>query len=187
LDLDLKGVVGPILIHQIKSRTPAIKILLASSGYDPFLWSLCLQAGAEGVINKTEQASEFINAIDTVLKQNVYACKKVIEILVQLSAHKSHDSVISSIQGLCRRELLVFELLGCGYGPSQIAQVMKISVKTVESYTARIKVKMEIKRNRDLRKYAIRWRNRRNNRALYNKEVSAKASFGSKVVKFSTD
>lgn len=56
---------------------------------------------------------------------------------------------------LSRREGEVFRLLGCGYGPSQTAAELQVSVKTVEGYLARIKKKLSIGNARTLRQYAI--------------------------------
>ena len=56
---------------------------------------------------------------------------------------------------LSKREGEVFQLLGCGYGPSQTAEELNLSVKTVEGYLARIKKKLSIDDARTLRQYAI--------------------------------
>jgi DNA-binding NarL/FixJ family response regulator len=56
---------------------------------------------------------------------------------------------------LSHREREIFQLLGCGYGPSQTAEELKVSVKTVEGYLARIKKKLNIADARTLRQYAI--------------------------------
>jgi DNA-binding NarL/FixJ family response regulator len=56
---------------------------------------------------------------------------------------------------LSKREGEVFQLLGCGYGPSQTAQELQLSVKTVEGYLERIKKKLGIGDSRTLRQYAI--------------------------------
>jgi DNA-binding NarL/FixJ family response regulator len=59
---------------------------------------------------------------------------------------------------LSRREEEVFQLLGCGYGPSQTAKELQVSVKTVEGYLARIKKKLSIGDARTLRQYAVQQR-----------------------------
>ena len=56
---------------------------------------------------------------------------------------------------LSKREGEVFQLLGCGYGPSQTADELHVSVKTVEGYLDRIKKKLHIGDARTLRQYAI--------------------------------
>ena len=56
---------------------------------------------------------------------------------------------------LSQREGEVFQLLGCGYGPSQTAEELQVSVKTVEGYLARIKKKLHIGDARTLRQHAI--------------------------------
>ena len=56
---------------------------------------------------------------------------------------------------LSKREGQVFHLLGWGYGPSQTAEELQVSVKTVEGYLERIKKKLHIGDSRTLRQYAI--------------------------------
>jgi DNA-binding NarL/FixJ family response regulator len=61
------------------------------------------------------------------------------------------------VDTLSDRELEVFQLLGSGYGPSQIADELHLSVKTVEGYKARIKEKLLLKDARELVQQAIQW------------------------------
>jgi DNA-binding NarL/FixJ family response regulator len=56
---------------------------------------------------------------------------------------------------LSKREGEVFQLLGCGYGPTQTAEELHLSIKTVEGYLGRIKKKLHIADARTLRQYAI--------------------------------
>ena len=67
----------------------------------------------------------------------------------QSAPGESHPSNLSD------REQQVFQLLGCGYGPSQTAEELRVSVKTIESHLARIKRKLHIANARTLRQYAI--------------------------------
>jgi DNA-binding CsgD family transcriptional regulator len=63
----------------------------------------------------------------------------------------------SPISELTDRELEVFRLIGEGHGTRQIAEELHISVKTVESYQAHIKVKLSLKNARELVQRAIQW------------------------------
>ena len=66
---------------------------------------------------------------------------------------RSKPSIARS--SLSEREAQVFQLLGCGYGPSQTAEELQVSVKTVEGYLGRIKKKLHIGDARTLRQFAI--------------------------------
>jgi DNA-binding CsgD family transcriptional regulator len=63
----------------------------------------------------------------------------------------------SPIADLTDRELEVFRLIGDGHGTRQIAEELRISVKTVESYQAHIKEKLSLKNGRELVQRAIQW------------------------------
>ncbi|HTS17979.1 MAG TPA: helix-turn-helix transcriptional regulator [Verrucomicrobiae bacterium] len=73
----------------------------------------------------------------------------------QKTAVNGSPAATSESPSLSRREAEVFQLLGCGYGPSQTAEELKLSVKTVEGYLGRIKKKLRISDARTLRQYAI--------------------------------
>ena len=62
------------------------------------------------------------------------------------------------IARLSDRELEVFRLIGAGLGTRQISEDLRISIKTVESYQAHIKEKLELQSSRDLVQRAIEWR-----------------------------
>ncbi|HVM60902.1 MAG TPA: helix-turn-helix transcriptional regulator [Verrucomicrobiae bacterium] len=75
--------------------------------------------------------------------------------ILRKAAVKSHRATTSDRPSLSKREGEVFQLLGCGYGPSQTAEELRVSVKTVEGYLDRIKKKLHIGDARTLRQYAI--------------------------------
>jgi DNA-binding NarL/FixJ family response regulator len=79
------------------------------------------------------------------------------KLLRKMAAAGKTDTIGTSIDGLSDRELEVFRLIGHGYKPSKIAQSMHLSVKTVETYRARIKEKLNLADADELLRYAIQW------------------------------
>jgi len=77
------------------------------------------------------------------------------KVLQKVAMSESTTTTTAHFAGLSQREGEVFQLLGCGYGPSQTAEQLQVSVKTVEGYLARIKKKLSIGDARTLRQYAI--------------------------------
>ena len=61
------------------------------------------------------------------------------------------------IERLTDRELRVLELIGQGFGTRRIGEQLRISMRTVETYRARIKDKLQLKDASELLQYAIRW------------------------------
>ena len=76
--------------------------------------------------------------------------------LRKLAASKV-DTVSDPMDSLSDRELEIFRLIGQGYKPSKIAKSMHLSVKTVETYRARIKEKLNLADADELLRYAIQW------------------------------
>ena len=72
-------------------------------------------------------------------------------------AEKPMDREGSPVDSLSDRELQVFQLIGRGYKSLQIANVLNIGVKTVESYREQIKVKLNLDHSSQLTQYAIEW------------------------------
>ena len=64
---------------------------------------------------------------------------------------------ISPVDVLSKRELEVFRLIGAGKSTSGMAKQFHLSVKTVETYRSRIKVKLCLKHNKELIQGAMRW------------------------------
>lgn len=62
-----------------------------------------------------------------------------------------------SVACLSDRELEVFGLIGQGMGPTQIAEQLHLSVKTIETYREKIKKKLDLNSARELTRCAMRW------------------------------
>jgi DNA-binding NarL/FixJ family response regulator len=63
----------------------------------------------------------------------------------------------SPLEVLTDRELEVFQMLGRGLGTRQIAEELRLGIKTVESYQARIKEKLQLADGRKLLQHAVQW------------------------------
>ena len=66
----------------------------------------------------------------------------------------------SPVEQLSDRELEVFQLLGQGFETRRVAQVLGVSIKTVQAYCARIKEKLELANASELLREAVRWNER---------------------------
>jgi len=62
-----------------------------------------------------------------------------------------------SLEELSNREMHIFQMLGSGLGPRQIAQSLSLSVKTIESHRENIKHKLHMRSSRELRVRAAKW------------------------------
>jgi len=157
IDLTMEGAHGTDLIKDITCRYQGLLVLVLSMHDEPLYAERALRAGARGYVTKREGAEKIRQAILRVLAGEIQVSKTVeARILKEASAGRSIATGLP-VDSLSDRELEVFQLLGNGYGPSQIADELHLSVKTVEGYMARIKEKLLLKDARQLVQQAIQW------------------------------
>jgi DNA-binding NarL/FixJ family response regulator len=157
VDLSLKNSSGMELIKDARARWPHLPILVVSMHDENLYAERVLRAGAQGFITKQEATRNILAAIRRVLSGQIYLNEKTAStVLSRLTAH-SKPRGNSSVDLLAERELQVFELTGEGLSIREIAERLHIDVKTVETYRARIKEKLNLKSSSELLQMAIRW------------------------------
>lgn len=157
LDLALKNSSGIDLIHQFRFERVRIPILVLSMHGEEFYAHRCLLAGASGYIKKQEASLSVIKAIRNILSGKLHVSEKLMtHILTQLRFSKDTPQE-SPIDHLTDREMQVFRLIGQGMLPSDIANRLNLSVKTVGSHKERIKEKMGFKHGGELVRFAVLW------------------------------
>jgi DNA-binding NarL/FixJ family response regulator len=157
VDISLKDSSGIELIKSLKQSQPEVAVLVLSMHEESFYAERVLRAGARGYIMKRETTKKVIDAIRRVLEGKLYVSDTVAETLTtRLVAGKPLASQ-SPVEQLSDRELEVFELLGQGLGTRQIAEMLRVSVKTIQAYCARMKEKLNLSSATQLLREAIRW------------------------------
>lgn len=153
LDLSLGNQDGIDMIQGI--RALRIPVLVFSMHEDPIHVQRALQAGAAGYVTKQEVMDILIDAIEDVLAGKSFVSPRITAVMVDTWSQKTAEpgDVLSDI--LSRRELEVYQLVGKGFSFSEIADRLCLSPKTIESYIARIKVKLDLNSNRELLRHAI--------------------------------
>jgi DNA-binding NarL/FixJ family response regulator len=157
VDLSLKGGSGLELIKDLRVQHPAVRILVLSMHEDTSYAERALRAGARGYVMKREATGRIIEAIYEVLRGKIYASDKLLARLAESIADGSSAGSGSPADVLSDRELEVFRLLGGGLETRQVAGQMKLSIKTVQCYAARIKEKLHLDNASKLMREAVRW------------------------------
>jgi DNA-binding NarL/FixJ family response regulator len=159
VDISLKGINGIQLIRKIRSIYPLINILVVSMHDEALYAERALDAGADGYIMKEVASTKVLDAIKTILSGSIYLSEalreRVCERPMKTKAGGGQKPDIA--ERLSDREFEVFELIGMGLGPSQIANQLNMSVKTVETHRNNLKMKFNLSNASELREYAIRW------------------------------
>jgi DNA-binding NarL/FixJ family response regulator len=157
VDISLKETSGMELIKDIKAQYPNLTVLALSMHDESLYAERALRAGAKGYIMKAEATENVVTAIHRVLSGQIYVSDKIAARILRKFAGSGPDLGASAIESLSDRELEVFCLIGQGYGTRQIADRLHLSIKTIESYRAHIKEKLNLADAGELLQYAIQW------------------------------
>jgi DNA-binding NarL/FixJ family response regulator len=140
----------------IKARNPQIKILVLSM-YDETLFAeRVLQAGAMGYITKQESPGALVNAVQQVLRGEIFVSPRVTSRILHGMPTRTAPTE-DPVKGLSNRELQVFEMIGKGQTVKQVATSLHLSPKTIEAHREKIKHKLNLKNSTELNRRAIQW------------------------------
>ncbi|MFD1175924.1 response regulator [Paenibacillus puldeungensis] len=158
MDLSMPpGESGLIATGKIKEDFPDTKILILTMHDDEDYLFHVLKNGASGYVLKNSPDEELLLAIRTIYSGGTYIHPKMATSLVREFIKK--DKSIQSedpLEQLSKRELEILPLIAKGYGNKEIAEMLYVSVKTVEAHKAKIMEKLNLKSRPELVEYALR-------------------------------
>ena len=159
IDVAMPDLNGLEAMRQILAENPRTKVIALSMHSDRRYVTGMLSAGASGYILKHCAFEELAHAIHTVLRSQVYLSPAIAGIVVQeLSQPKSSRARKNapSFSSLTSREREVLQLIAEGHSARDIAQLLNLSVKTVETHRRQVMEKLGIRSVAELTKFAIR-------------------------------
>ena len=155
LDISLDGPDGLDLLKSIRAKDPVLPVLVLSMHDESSYAERSLRAGANGYIMKQEATEKVLVAIRRILQGKVYLSERLTNRMLEKYVYGTTSSQNDPLAKLSDRELEVFRLIGAGHGTRQIADELHVSIKTVESYQAHIKLKLGLRNARELLQHAI--------------------------------
>jgi DNA-binding NarL/FixJ family response regulator len=157
LDISLKRSHGLEVLKDIKALRSSLPVLVLSMHDEALYAERALRAGAGGYITKEAATVNVLSAVRQILAGQIYLSEDMTKRLVRKVAGGGPVKAATPAELLADRELEVFELVGRGLGTRQIAEQMRLGIKTVESYKARIKEKLGLTDGNQLLQQAIEW------------------------------
>jgi DNA-binding NarL/FixJ family response regulator len=154
VDISLPGRDGLELLKAIRAKNPHMPVLMLSMHGEATYAERALRAGANGYIMKQEATDKVLIAIRRILNQQVYVSE---QIAGRVLRHLAGSAERSPVDGLSDRELEVFRRMGEGQSTRQIAEELRLSVKTVETHQARLKEKLSLRSSRELVQSAVEY------------------------------
>ena len=156
LDISMPpGESGVITAGKIPADFPDVKIIMLTMHADKEYLLYTVQTGVSGYLLKNVPEEELIEAVHTVYAGSDYISKEMVPHLVDGFVNR-HEEGKAGYLSLRERELEVLSLIARGYGNKEIGEKLFISVKTVESYRAKIMNKLGLRTRAELVEYALR-------------------------------
>ncbi len=159
-DLILMDLAMPLLngleaTRQIRKNNPHAKILILTMHENEEYIRQVLAAGAMGYILKDAAARELLGAIRSIHKGEVVLSPAITRLIVTDYLRWGDLATQDSSDGLTDRERQILQMIAEGYTNKQIADILSISVKTVQAHRLNLMKKLELHDRGELIKYAI--------------------------------
>ncbi|MCA9585231.1 MAG: response regulator transcription factor [Myxococcales bacterium] len=150
VDLSLGEESGIELIKTLRERESRVACLVLSMHDESAFADRCIRAGARGYVMKQAATKDLVDAIRAVRRGETWLSNGA-------RPSQSPGPPLHPVSNLSDRELEVLQLLGAGMGTREIAERLRVSVKTVESHRAHIKDKLGIATAPELVVFAARF------------------------------
>ncbi|MCH7667718.1 MAG: response regulator transcription factor [Acidobacteria bacterium] len=162
LDINMPRCNGLVTLQRIQEEAPDSRVLVLTMHDDVEYLRSVLASGGSGFILKQAASDELLSAIRTVHQGGVYLHPEHARLLAgeapdqrTSAAPAPLDEKQARFQSLSDRESEVFKLVVLGYRNAEIAAMVFLSVKTVETYKARLMRKLEVRSRAALVRYAL--------------------------------
>ncbi len=152
MDLTMPGPPSGEVIRQVLGAAPTTRVLILTMHDDPAYLASALAAGAAGYVVKKVADSELLIAL-----RAVHAGRTFVDLTQTLTPPPSQRKSGRGKQPteLSRREREVLRLLAQGHSNQQVADQIRVSVKTVETYRTRLREKLGLKERAELYRFAV--------------------------------
>lgn len=157
VDISLEDSNGLELIKLVEDLGLQIPMLVLSMHDESLYAEHALRAGASGYVMKQAASNTLIQAIEKVLEGEIYVSKTMSSQMLKMAFRSGGEEARTGTESLSLRELEVFELIGRGNSTREIAEQLHLSVKTIETYRAHIKEKLQLRSGTELMQRAIHW------------------------------
>jgi DNA-binding NarL/FixJ family response regulator len=156
MDVGMPNLNGIDATRQLLSIHPDLKIMALSMHSDGSVVAKMIRAGAAGYMLKESAFDELIEGLNALLEGRTFLCNKISKVVFSEYVGMVTNSKTIKGDGLTSREREVLQLVAEGNTTKEIAEILKLSTKTIDSHREHIMVKLGIRNIAGLTKYAIR-------------------------------
>ncbi|MBK8131935.1 MAG: response regulator [Porticoccaceae bacterium] len=142
MDIRMPGIGGLEATRRLMLANPGLKVIVVSVFADDTYPAQLLKAGAAGYITKQADREEIQRALQTVIEDGIYVSPAIAQLMVVKGLKPDQQS--SPLATLSRRELQIAQMIGSGHRANEVAAVLNISPKTINTYKYRIYDKLGV-------------------------------------------
>lgn len=154
VDISMPLLNGFEAAKQIKKSLPQTKVIFLSQHLNPAYLKQALRLGASGYVLKAGATEELQQAIEAVLRGKTYITPAFGEDVIARLWNREGE-LSEETEGLTERQREILQLIVEGRGNKEIADILHLSVKTIEFHRARIMVRLGVKTVAELTKVAL--------------------------------
>jgi len=152
VDIAMPGMSGLDFLKRVRASQLGLRVLMLSMYAEEQYAVRAFKSGANGYVTKDSATRELVNAIRKVTAGGAYVSESLAQSLAlglaNVGSEVAHDR-------LSDRELDILQRLATGSRPTEIAQALHISIKTVSTHKARILARLQLPNSAALVRYAI--------------------------------
>ena len=152
LDVSMPGLSGAAVAQRITREAPAVKVLALTVHEEPVYVTQLLRAGAAGYVVKRAAPAELVRALRVIAAGGTYLDPAIAGSLVD--GYLERIGPVNPQTALSDREREVVTRIARGFTNKEIAAALEISVKTVETYKARVADKLGVRSRAEIVAYA---------------------------------
>lgn len=153
IDISMPGMDGLEVVTRLTSYCSDIPVLILTMHDEAQYVIRAIEAGAFGYVTKQSAPEQLVAAVKKIHSGGRYLTEKASEALALRVIRGNKDQTLT--ESLSMRELQVLRKLAMGATNREVAVSYNISVKTVDTYRARILKKLNLRNNAELSRYAI--------------------------------
>jgi DNA-binding NarL/FixJ family response regulator len=158
MDISMPEMNGLEATRQIRKAVPQTQILILSVHDSEQLVREVLEAGARGYVLKSDAGRDLIAAVESLCQHKPFFTARVSEMMIEgyLKSGGAAEMNKEALNPLTAREREIVQLLAEGRSNKEVASLLAISVKTVETHRSHIMAKLNLHSMSDLVRYAVR-------------------------------
>jgi two-component system response regulator NreC len=157
LDIGMPLLSGIEATRQILRRLPNVGVLILSMHSEEAFITQALQAGARGYLLKDSADTDLIRGVTAVAAGKSFFSPAAAKVMLDdYLRHLAKKGIVDRYEALSEREREVFQLVAEGHSNKDVADLLSISVATVETHRAHILQKLDVHSTAELVLYAVR-------------------------------